>query len=169
MGIEIERKFLVTSDAWESQVYFNYQIKQGYLSTHPDRTVRVRSLGPDLQESYLAIKGRSIGIARTEVEVEIGTNEALQLFLLCDPSTSIISKRRHCVWAFPGRLDVKWEIDVFEGDNTGLIIAEIELPNEDFHLGVLPNWIGHDVSEDCKYSNSELAIRPFCEWRAEEK
>jgi adenylate cyclase len=154
MGIEIERKFLVLNNDWEkygSPILY----KQGYLSTHADRTVRVRITGDN---AFLTIKGRNEGIKRLEYEYEIPINEANELLnFLCDHP--IIEKTRTKI-EWEGFI---WEVDEFMGINKGLVIAEIELPSENTHFKK-PNWIGKEVSEDIRYYNSNLTKLPFSKW-----
>lgn len=153
MGAEIERKFRVVSDAWRDDTP-GVRIAQGYLTQDPDRTVRVRVAG---DTGYLTIKGRSQGISRAEFEYEIPLAEAQELLALCLPS--VIDKTRYRV---PHGSHV-WEIDVFYGDNAGLIIAEVELESE-LISPEIPAWAGADVSADARYFNSCLATFPYTKW-----
>ncbi|PHS10744.1 MAG: adenylate cyclase [Kordia sp.] len=154
--IEIERKFLVASDEYKVRSYKSTRITQGFLSTDPERTVRVRIKG---NQGFLTIKGKSntSGTSRFEWEKEIDLEEAEGLLKLC--RKGIIDKVRY---------EVKsnahiYEIDEFFGSNEGLVIAEIELnsENEAFEK---PNWLGVEVTGENKYYNSQLSISPFCEW-----
>ena len=154
MSVEIERKFLVISDAWQNQVIKQVHLKQGYLQTASERTVRVRTRD---HEAFLTIKGKTSGISRVEYEYSIPYNEGLELLELSENIP--IEKVRHIV-VHDG---LTWEIDVFEGLNTGLIIAEIELQTEHQEFS-LPNWAGEEVSQDARYYNSALSIRPFSNW-----
>jgi CYTH domain-containing protein len=153
MGTEIERKFLIKDDSWrEGARGTRYQ--QGYLSAVKERTVRVRVAG---EQAFLTIKGKSQGIARSEYEYEIPLADARELLTLCEPS--IIEKTRY-------KVDVAgfiWEIDVFEGENKGLIVAEIELDRED-EAFTLPPWAGAEVSSDPRYYNASLSKHPFTRW-----
>lgn len=158
MGAEIERKFRVVSDTWRDGTP-GVRIAQGYLTQDPDRTVRVRVAG---EKGYLTIKGRSKGISRAEFEYEIPVMEAQELLLLCLPS--VIDKTRHRV-PHGGHV---WEVDVFHGENTGLIIAEVELENETISPEI-PAWVGEDVSADTRYFNSCLARDPFTKWPDEDR
>ena len=153
MPNEIERKFLVANDSWRDGS-LGVRISQGYLSQDPDRTVRVRTGG---EGAWLTIKGRTQGITRAEFEYEIPVAEARELFALCLPA--VIDKTRYRV-CFGGHL---WEIDVFHGENHGLVIAEVELADESISP-VLPPWIGEEVSADARYFNSCLAARPYANW-----
>lgn len=154
MGLEIERKFLVKSDAWKPLVSRSIDIKQGYLSSKPERTVRVR-IADD--KGLLTIKGKSENLTRKEFEYEIPLPEAQELILLCE--RSIIEKTRHVC-----QMDqVIWEIDVFRGENQGLVLAEVELISED-QIVSLPSWIGQEVSADPRYYNSALQAHPYGSW-----
>jgi adenylate cyclase len=157
MAIEIERKFLVTSNDWMTQTSDIQFIRQGYLLTDPDRTVRVRVTD---NKGFITIKGRSEGIARVEIETGISAIDAEELLLLIDPTTFVISKTRYII---PFGL-LNWEVDVFTGANAGLIVAELELPSVDFGIQSLPDWIGKEVSDDLRYCNSALVRHPFTHW-----
>lgn len=150
MGTEIERKFLVSDDSWRG-ADAGTRMSQGYLTQDPDRTVRVRVAGG---RAWLTIKGRGEGIRRAEYEYEIPVSDARELLALCLPT--VIDKTRHRV-EFEGHL---WEIDVFHGDNAGLVLAEVELAHESVDPP-LPPWAGDEVSHDSRYFNSSLARRPF--------
>ncbi|MGH7582700.1 MAG: CYTH domain-containing protein [Gemmatimonadales bacterium] len=154
MAIEIERKFLVDTDRWHPDPGGGVLYRQGYLSTDP--TVRVRIAG---DKAVITIKGRPEGISRLEFEYPIPSDDAT---ILLDRLRrgQVVAKRRYRV---PFEGDV-WEVDVFEGDNAGLVIAEIELPSQDTKV-VMPPWIGREVTGDRRYSNASLAHHPFGEWR----
>jgi CYTH domain-containing protein len=153
MPQEIERKFLVTGDGWRA-LGVGAIYRQGYISTGA-RTVRVRVVG---DRGYLTIKGPTDGISRSEFEYAIPIEEALEMLqTLCE--LPLIAKTRYQVpWA-----GLVWEIDEFEGENQGLIIAEVELsePNQAIDF---PEWIGEEVSHDPRYYNSNLAKVPFTHW-----
>ena len=153
MAAEIERKFLVADDSWRDGTA-GLRIAQGYLSQEPDRTVRVRIAG---ENAWLTIKGRTEGITRPEFEYPIPLDDARALLGLCLPS--VIDKTRHEVF-FAGHL---WEIDVFHGDNEGLVLAEVELADEAV-APELPPWVGAEVSADARYYNSCLASQPYATW-----
>ena len=154
MAKEIERKFLVKSDDWKKLATPTFY-RQGYLSSTKERTVRVRTVG---EKGYLTIKGISTGISRTEFEYEIPVDEAnAMLDELCE--RPLIEKNRSKV-VFSG---FTWEIDEFFGDNEGLIIAEVELKDENQTVEI-PEWIGEEVSGDTRYFNSNLAKNPFKSW-----
>ena len=154
MALEIERKFLLKDDSWTSQVARSHVLKQGYLASSPGPTVRIRTSD---QRAFLTIKGKTTGISRVEFEYEIPMEEALELLKLS--ANAPIEKTRHIVKA-DGHV---WEIDVFEGANLGLGLAEVELQSEDEQI-VLPAWIGMEVSDDPRYFNSYLSQNPFNEW-----
>lgn len=154
MALEIERKFLVKHDKWKSDVTRTLVIKQGYLNSHPERTVRVRVYDG---QGILTVKGKSENLTRKEYEYDIPDYEAEALLELCEKP--LIEKTRH-LCQYEGHV---WEVDVFEGDNKGLVIAEIELTreNEEFSM---PDWAGEEVSTDPRYFNSALIKHPFSEW-----
>jgi CYTH domain-containing protein len=154
MASEIERKFLIADDSWRDGTA-GVRIAQGYLSLDPDRTVRVRLAGDN---AWLTIKGRSEGITRAEFEYAIPKDDARMLLEMCLPS--VIDKTRHEV-SYGGLL---WEIDVFHGDNEGLVVAEVELADESVSPE-LPPWAGAEVSSDARYFNSCLAALPYARWR----
>lgn len=159
--VERERKFLVKGDGWRASE--SVQIRQAYLSTDPDRTVRVRSIG---ERAYLTIKGRARGAERAELEYEIPVDDVEQLLGLCVPHP--IVKRRHRV----EHAGAVWEVDEFEADNAGLVLAEIELPDlESLERAVAtrPEWVGREVTSDPRFANSNLALRPFSSWPAHER
>ncbi len=154
MGREIERTFLVVEPA-AAVVGDGVRFVQGYLSIDPDRTVRVRTAG---ERGYLTIKGRTVGASRAEFEYEIPLADALELLeTLCE--RPLVEKRRHRV-LHAGRT---WEVDVFDGANAGLVVAEIELDDEDERIE-LPPWVGAEVTDDPRYLNVNLARRPFRTW-----
>jgi adenylate cyclase len=153
MAVEIERKFLVNSDAWRDGPA-GVRICQGYLTRDPARTVRVRLAG---EKAFLTIKGVSSGISRQEFEYAIPPDEARALLEFCLPP--LLDKIRH-EREIGGHL---WEIDEFFGANAGLVVAEIELKDAD-EVFVKPGWLGREVSDDPRYFNSRLAEQPWSEW-----
>jgi CYTH domain-containing protein len=153
MAAEIERKFLLANDSWRNGTP-GVRIAQGYLSQDPDRTVRVRIAGG---RAWLTIKGRSREITRAEFEYEIPLADATELLAMCLPS--VIDKTRYEV-SYAGHV---WEIDVFHGENEGLVIAEVELADESIAPDI-PAWAGAEVSSDARYFNSCLANAPFKKW-----
>ena len=155
MAVEIERKFLVRDTSWKDNVRRSIVIKQGYLSTDPDRTVRIRIKG---DQGVLTVKGRSQGVSRAEFEYEIPRDDAEAMLLLCNDVP--IEKVRHEILV-GGKL---WELDVFEGANQGLVLAEIELADEN-EVFELPSWVEKEVSEDVRYYNSYLSKTPYATWK----
>lgn len=154
MAKEIERKYLVKGTAWQTLAKETVY-RQGYLSTVQERTVRVRTIE---DKGYLTIKGISVGATRTEYEYQIPVEDAnAMLDELCE--RPIIEKKRY-VLEYEGLI---WEIDEFAGVNRGLIIAEVELSDENQRV-VLPNWVGEEVTGDPKYFNSNLTKHPYTEW-----
>ncbi|MEM1350542.1 MAG: CYTH domain-containing protein [Myxococcota bacterium] len=156
MGIEIERKFLVTSDAFLEASYTSTPLKQGYISRKEEATVRVRIKA---DRGILTIKGRADEhFGRAEFEYEIPQEDALQLLATMCEGTPI-EKTRHLV----EHAGHTWEVDVFQGENDGLVVAEIELstPDERFEL---PEWVGEDVTDDPRYLNARLIEAPYSKW-----
>lgn len=156
MPTEIERKFLVSSDEWRTaDGVRSAPFRQGYLSLQPGRTVRVRIAG---EQAYITIKGERTGLARAEFEYAIPSEDANYLLdHLCEHP--LIEKTRY----FVPHNGLTWEIDVFSGDNTGLIVAEIEFddPNQTIPL---PPWVGLEVTDDLRYYNSHLVNWPYSKW-----
>jgi len=151
--LEIERKFLIKPELWQPPVN-GVEIKQGYLSVDPERVVRVRVAG---EKAFLTIKGKPVGIVRTELEYEIPKNEAEVLLNLCldFPVEKIRFKEKIG--------ELVWEIDIFKGENEGLIMAEVELADENQNVD-LPDWVGDEVSSDSRYYNSWLSQNPYSKW-----
>jgi adenylate cyclase len=155
MAVEIERKYLI--DLTQIGTLENgYRIRQGYITTNKDAVVRVRVKN---DKGYLTIKGSNIGVSRLEFEYEIPLVEANEMLdKLCQKP--IIDKTRYLI-DFEKHI---WEIDIFYGDNEGLVIAEVELENENEQLK-LPLWIKEEVSGDIKYYNSNLMKYPYNQWK----
>ena len=154
MGTEIERKFLLTGDAWKKRAKGTYY-RQGYLNSQKERTVRVRTLD---NRGFLTIKGISVGVTRIEYEYEIPIEDAdVLLDELCEQP--LIEKKRYKIAFF----DFIWEVDEFFGENEGLVVAEIELENEDQQFEK-PSWVGNEVSGDPRYFNSNLIKTPYTSW-----
>ena len=151
---EIERKFLVAGD-FRGEVSGESRIRQGFLCAVPGRTVRVRVRG---DKGYITVKGPARDLVRFEWEKEIPAAEAELLLHLCEPGQ--IDKTRYLVPAADGHT---WEVDVFHGDNEGLVVAEIELdaPDEPFEH---PAWLGAEVTGDRRYYNSCLIRNPYKDW-----
>lgn len=154
MGLEVERKFLVTGDAWRT-LGEAVSIRQGYLSAHPASTVRVRIAA---DRAWLTVKGVSVGAARSEYEYAIPLSDAEEMLAtLC--ARPLLEKRRTRIPAG----EVTWEVDEFLGENLGLIVAEVELRDRDQPVA-LPAWIGAEVTGDARYYNSNLLANPFSRW-----
>ena len=153
MGVEIERKFLLRGDAWRSMGQ-PVLLRQGYLSSHKERVVRVRIEG---ERGVMTIKGRNVGAVRGEWEYEIPLADATELLLLCEQP--LIEKYRRRI-EHAGHV---WEVDEFLGVNAGLVVAEIELGSEAEQFE-LPQWIGEEVTSDVRYLNSSLIKHPYSAW-----
>jgi adenylate cyclase len=155
MGVEIERKFLVDHTKWNALVKpAGTHYKQGYILNDDRGAARVRIADSN---AYITFKGRSSGISRSEYEYSIPVNDGMELLKLF--TQSAVEKIRYCIY-FAGKI---WEVDVFLADNQGLIVAEIELEQEDEQFD-LPDWITIEVTEQEKYYNSSLSVHPFKNW-----
>lgn len=154
MSIEIERKFLVRDERWKA-LGQGVLLRQGYLSSDPDRIVRVRIEGG---AAMLTIKGRTVGATRAEWEYPIPMEDA-HAFLdsLCEKP--LIEKRRHRIPC----AGMVWEVDEFLGENAGLVVAEIELESEHQEFS-RPEWIGEEVTQDPRYFNANLLRHPYTKW-----
>lgn len=155
MDQEIERKFLVRGQ-FKHLADSSYDIIQGYLSSVPERTVRVRIRG---EEAFLTIKGISneSGLSRFEWEKKIAKEDALKLIKLCE--SGVIEKKRYLISVDKHT----YEVDEFYGDNDGLIVAEIELRSED-EIFTKPDWLGEEVTGEEKYYNAALSRHPYKDW-----
>jgi CYTH domain-containing protein len=155
MGIEIERKFLLKGDGWRGLGQPTL-MRQGYLAADPVRTVRVRIEG---ERAVLTIKGKSTGASRGEWEYEIPVADAAELLDgLCEQP--LVEKTRHRI----EHAGHTWEVDEFEGENAGLVVAEIELGSED-EAFEKPDWIGQEVTGEKRYYNSSLIRLPYAKWK----
>jgi adenylate cyclase len=158
MGQEIERKFLVDFNQLINDRSFQNtlpeKVLQGYLLNSKERNLRVRTIG---DKAFLTIKGKQTGLTRAEFEYEIPISDAQQLLIMC--GSEMIEKLRY---TFDYK-DKTWEVDVFEGKNKGLIVAEVELTNENESIE-LPDWVTNEVSMDPKYTNAVLIHTPFSDW-----
>ncbi|WP_047548835.1 CYTH domain-containing protein [Psychroserpens sp. Hel_I_66] len=154
--IEIERKFLVTSEDFKKDSFKHTRIIQGFLNTHPDRTVRVRVKG---DQGFVTVKGKSTenGLSRYEWEKEISKQDAESLLKLCEKG--VIDKVRYEV----NIGQHVFEVDVFSAENKGLIVAEVELNHEDENYKI-PDWLGEEVTGNKRYYNSQLSKHPFKDW-----
>lgn len=152
MGIEIERRFLVTGDGWREGT--GERLLQGYLSLDPERTVRVRVGGG---KAFLTIKGATQGSARPEFEYEIPLADASELLRLVEgPLVDKLRYRPRCG-------DHVWDVDEFRGANEGLVVAEVELRDE-AEVFARPDWLGREVTQDRRYANASLVQRPYSTW-----
>lgn len=148
MAIEIEHKFLVNNDSYKEMACSASKITQGFLSRDPERTVRIRIRD---NEAFITIKGKGEGAAHPEFEYPIALADATEMLSLCVPP--IIIKTRYIVMHEGNR----WEIDEFQGELKGLVIAELEVPTEDYSF-TLPPFVGKEVTGDPRYYNSQLGI-----------
>jgi adenylate cyclase len=160
MAREIERKFLVRNDDWRSAATRNVQMRQGYLATTGEISIRVRQEG---DEAFLNLKSATLGISRDEFEFPLpaeGAAEVLARFC----ASRCVEKTRHFVPAG----EHLWEIDEFSGENTGLVVAEIELEHEQ-ETFVHPPWLGREVSLERRYYNVCLIDHPYSRWSPAER
>lgn len=155
MAIEIERKFLIKSDEWKQLKHSSNHYKQAYFCNTSKVSVRVR-VSDD--EAWMSFKSATVDISRFEYEYTVPLDEANHMMDQFSEG-SVISKIRHFVPIGPHI----WEIDVFEGDNQGLVVAEIELSSVD-EMFSKPNWVGDEVSDDIRYFNSNLVSYPYKDW-----
>ena len=156
MGLEIERKFLVTGE-FRDQTYSHSRIRQGYILTGQGKTIRIRIRD---DRGYLTIKGPSdrAGLSRYEFETEVSLADAQDLMRICEPG--IIDKTRYLVRSG----EHIFEVDEFYGDNEGLVMAEVELGSEDEPFEK-PSFIGREVTGDRRFYNSHLRRNPYCLWK----
>jgi adenylate cyclase len=155
MAIEIEHKFLLANDDWRKATQKSIKYKQGYLSSQPTSSIRIRISD---KQAWLNIKSATIGTQRLEFEYEIPLPDAEEIIaILC--GKPLIEKTRH----FVPIDDNIWEIDEFEGDNLGLIVAEIELSKAGQRF-TRPHWLGEEVTHDLRYYNNNLAVNPYKNW-----
>lgn len=154
---EIERKYLVKDTSFLKENFISEKIIQGYLSVDPDRVVRIRVKG---EKGFITIKGKSSdsGTTRLEWEKEIAVDEVLTLLPLCLPG--VINKTRFLV-PFQNQ---NFEVDVFYGENEGLVVAELELENENQAINK-PDWLGEEVTQDSRYYNAYLTDNPYKNWK----
>lgn len=154
MGTEIERKYLVTNDSWKA-LDRGKTYRQGYLCISRERTVRVRIAG---DRGFVTIKGPAINAARAEYEYEIPLADAREMLdTLCE--RPLIEKVRRRI----PHAGLVWEVDEFFGDNAGLVVAEVELKDAAQAIEK-PDWVGQEVTEDHRYSNSSLVRNPYSRW-----
>lgn len=155
MAVEIERKYLVINDKWKSSVESEAVMKQAYLATVENASIRVRVAKG---KAYLNIKSSTQGIRRSEYEYEIPVQDGEEM-LLNLTAGSVIDKVRYKVRCG----EHIWDLDVFHGENAGLVVAEVELNTED-EVFEIPVWAGEEVSGDPKYYNASLVKHPYCDW-----
>lgn len=155
MPTEIERKFLVKNNSWHKHVDKTITVRQNYILSKNNSVVRVRQYGDDY---YLCIKGETQGISRKEFEYKITKDDYFGLMAISE-DVAFIHKDRSII----KQGNLTWEIDIFSGDNQGLVIAEIELDSENQEFEI-PEWLGEEVSHDYRYFNSELAKNPYTKW-----
>lgn len=157
MAVEIERKFLLVDETWRWEVSRHRKMEQGYLGAPGGKaSIRVR-----LQDkrALINIKSAVVGAVRSEYEYEIPIEEGRELFEnLC---IGRVEKTRHYI----DRDGLTWEIDEFHGDNDGLVVAEVELANVQQEI-IRPSWLGREVTEEPKYYNHNLSLKPFRAWHA---
>lgn len=155
MAREIERKYLVIDEGWRSSVQRERHIEQGYLAITDACAVRVRIAG---RQANINIKNATLDIERQEYEYPVPMSDARELLdSMCAGRT--LTKTRYWV----AHQDHVWEVDVFEGANLGLVVAEIELRERHEHFAI-PRWLGTEVSGDARYLNASLALAPYCSW-----
>lgn len=149
MGMEIEHKYLVADDSYRELACDVSEIKQGFLSREPERTVRVRIRDG---KGYLTVKGKGTEMAHPEFEYEVPVEDALNMLAMCEPP--VIEKTRYIVMHEGNR----WEVDEFHAGLEGLRIAELEVPSQDYRFA-LPAFVGQEVTGDPRYYNSQLGVR----------
>lgn len=151
MGIEIERKFLVTDARWRELVTSRSVLRQGYLSSNAKATVRIRII--DDVRAVLTLKGPLEGISRAEFEYDVPLEEGRALLEMARPE--VVEKQRHIV----PHAGLLWEVDLFEGAHAGLVVAEVELSDPE-QVVPLPDWVGREVTLDDRYANASLSRHP---------
>ncbi|WP_260293888.1 CYTH domain-containing protein [Sedimenticola hydrogenitrophicus] len=155
MALEIERKFLVINDKWQDNILSEAILKQGYIANQPNATVRVRITG---DSACLNLKSATKGITRSEFEYPIPLEDAEQILARLAEQPFIDKTRYKVRWG--GHV---WDLDLFAGENSGLIMAEVELSSEDEPFE-LPPWAGEEVSGDPRYYNASLVKHPYSQW-----
>jgi adenylate cyclase len=157
MPQEIERKFLVKNDSWRAAAGDGVELRQAFVFSRESRcVVRIRTA---MTTAFITMKGQRENISRAEYEYEIPLVDAEEMLLLCD--SHAVEKVRYPVI----HAGYMWVVDVFSGNNTGLVLAEIELSSED-EIFDFPAWVGEEVSSDDRYCNSRLALHPYREWNS---
>ncbi len=155
MAMEIEWKFLVNNSSWREVATSSTSMRQGYICSSVRATGRIRIVG---EKAYITLKGRLSNLSRREFEYEIPLPDGIAM--LNDMCGNVISKTRYTV-PYAGKT---WEVDVFEGENSGLTVAELEVERED-EIFTRPPWLGINVTDDPRYSNSMLAQNPYKNWK----
>jgi adenylate cyclase len=155
MATEIERKFLVKNDLWREHVISSSVLRQAYLATRKNASIRVRIAD---EQAFLTIKSATVGITRAEFEYEIPLEDA-QAMLQLRQGGAVIEKTRYKVRCG----EHVWDLDIFQGENAGLRVAEVELESESEEFQ-LPEWAGAEVSHDPRYLNARLIENPYCNW-----
>ena len=155
MALEIERKYLVINDKWKENILSESVLKQGYIANQPNATVRVRIAG---EVAYLNIKSATTGITREEFEYQIPLSDAEQILEQVAEHPFIDKTRYKVQWG-----SHVWDLDLFAGENQGLIMAEVELNSEDESFE-LPPWAGKEVFGDPRYYNASLVKHPYTQW-----
>jgi adenylate cyclase len=157
MGVEIERKFLVSNDAWKRHILRSVEMAQGYLGESSKASIRIRVAGED---AWLSVKSARSGLTRAEYEYPVPPEDGREMLQQLTRQ-GIVEKTRY--WIQDGTHT--WELDVFHGENEGLVIAELELNREDEDFEI-PSWLGPEVTHDERYYNSSLAQTPYSCWGA---
>ncbi len=160
MALEIERKFLVISDAWKEEVSDSLNLRQAYLSNNERSSVRIRLSN---NKANINIKSMELGLSRLEYEFPIPYDEAEEILNSLCNKPQIEKIRHHVIYA--GKL---WEVDVFSADNAELVVAEVELDSLDEEVEI-PRWAGKEVTQLARYYNSNLIKYPYIDWSDEEK
>ena len=155
MAYEIERKFLVTDPSWRAEVFDSVLMFQGYIHSDPQNAVRIRTAG---ERAWLTVKSALTHLKRAEYEYEVPLADAIEMLNLCPRPP--LEKVRHSL-THAGR---HWVIDEYRGENSGLVVTEIELDSEDEDFE-RPAWVGEEVSEDPRYLSVCLYERPYNSWR----
>ncbi|MCJ7555485.1 MAG: CYTH domain-containing protein [Gammaproteobacteria bacterium] len=156
MGVEVERKFLVANNQWQERVSRSQEMTQGYLGEEGKASVRVRVAG---EQAWLTIKSATQGMTRLEYEYPVPVAEGREILSRLTRH-AIVAKTRY--WVLNGQNT--WELDVFQGENEGLVTAELELAREDQEFDI-PSWLGPEVTHDARYYNSSLSRHPYSTWK----
>ena len=156
MGVEVERKFLVANNQWQERISRSLDMAQGYLGGAGKASVRVRVAG---DQAWLTIKSAISGMSRLEYEYPVPVVEGREMLSRLT-GHAIVAKTRY--WVLDGQNT--WEVDVFQGENDGLVTAELELEREDQEFDS-PSWLGPEVTHDARYYNSSLSRHPYSTWQ----